>query len=204
MAKSEKKVSIRTIDDAIKASFQNETVGQWHGVDVNVRRCLPLRDMLEFVNDTVATCFDDVGEYHPELFDFAIRNNIVLRYSNFSLPESVGHRYDILCQSDIVEFLCNGMIDVRQLDAIIDAARRKIENVLDLKKAVIVERLDAATSAIEALRKKAEQVFSGVNPGDIEKLSKAITSGALDSDKVVSSYLKVIKGGAQGQDGDGQ
>ena len=94
--KSEKKVSISALDNIIGERFLNTVEEKWYDIEVKMRKNIPFTEMLAFVNDVVSSCFQQKGEYVPEALDFAIKSNIIIRYTNVSLPDNLEHRYEIL------------------------------------------------------------------------------------------------------------
>lgn len=106
MAKADKKVSIALFDKIAKEQFQNEANIEWHDAQLRVKYALPLKDMLAFVDDVVGSCFHDKLGYMPEVKDFAIKSNILSRYANFTLPDNLEHRYQLVYVTDAVDAVC--------------------------------------------------------------------------------------------------
>ena len=96
-----RRISINAMDSIMKTQYENITTECWNEIDITIKRTISLGDMLSFVNDVVASCFQDNGEFMPEVLDFAIRSNIILKYSNVSLPDNLEHivRLRYCCQS---------------------------------------------------------------------------------------------------------
>ena len=119
MAKTEKKVSIALFDKIAKEHFNNEVTIQWHEAEVKVRRSLPLMDVLAFVDDVVGNCFHEQYEFMPEVKDFAIKSNILSRYADFTLPDNLEHRYQMVYCTYAVDTVC-GVINTTQLQEILN------------------------------------------------------------------------------------
>ena len=129
MAKTEKKVSIALFDKIVKEHFQNEATIQWHEAEVRVKRTLSLKEMLSFVDEVVGSCFHDELGYMPEVKDFAIKSNILTRYANFSVPDNLEHRYQMVYGTDAVDAVC-AVIDTTQLQVIVNSINDKIRFIL--------------------------------------------------------------------------
>jgi len=202
MAKSEKKVSISSIDRTIHENFHNTFTEQWYETEICMKRHLSLTEMLTFVDEVVSVCFPSGGGFLPEAMEFAARSCIIKWYTNVSLPDNLEHRYEILYHTDIVDFVCQ-QIDSVQLEEIMAAIDRKIDYLCQSHVAAVQKKLDQLTVVLEDLREQAEAMFSGVTPEDIKKLTGAISSGSLSGEKIVDAYMNRIAktDGTNGTDG---
>ena len=189
MAKSEKKVSISMFDKIAKEHFKNEDVIQWHEVDVRVKRTLSLTEMLSFVDDVVESCFHDRLGYMPEVKDFAIKSNILTRYANFSMPDNLAHRYQMVYGTDAVDVVCSA-IDTVQLQEIVDSINRKIRFLCDSKANLIQERINSVLEAMEEMRDNTKDIFDGLSKDDMKALMGAITNHGLSEKKIVEAYME--------------
>lgn len=189
MAKTEKKVSIALFDKIAKEHFNNEATIQWHEAEVKVRRSLPLMDVLAFVDDVVGSCFHEQYGFMPEVKDFAIKSNILSRYANFTLPDNLEHRYQMVYCTDAVDTVC-GAINTTQLEEIIDAIEDKIQFNCDTRTVELQKRIEQTADAIEKLLSNAGALFSGITQDDLKATMKAIADGGLDEQKIVKAYLE--------------
>ena len=130
MAKTEKRISINTMDKIMKERFDNTITEQWCDIDVRIKKTLSFTEMMEFVNDVVLSCFQEDGGFVPEVMDFAIKSNILSKYANFSLPDNLEHRYEIIYKTDAVEMVC-GKINNTQLNEIVSSIKNKVKFLCD-------------------------------------------------------------------------
>lgn len=186
MAKTEKKVSITLFDKIAKEHFKNEDIIQWHDAEVRVKRTLPLTEMLSFVDDVVGSCFHDKLGYMPEVKDFAIKSNILTRYTNFSMPNDLEHRYQMIYGTDAVDTVC-AAIDTTQLQEIVNSINSKIRFLCDSKANLIQELINNVAEAMEELRDSAKDIFDSLSPDDLKALMGAITDHGLDEQKIVEA-----------------
>lgn len=189
MAKSEKKVSIALFDKIAKAHFQNENVIQWHEAEVRVKRTLSLAEMLSFVDDVVGSCFHDQAGYMPEVKDFAIKSNILTRYANFSMPDNLEHRYQMVYGTDAVDTVCSA-IDTVQLQEIVNSINSKIRFLCDSKANLIQERINSVLETMEEMRDNTKDIFGGLTQDDLKALMGAITEHGLSEEKIVEAYME--------------
>lgn len=192
MAKADKKVSIALFDKIAKEQFQNDATIEWHDAQLRVKYTLPLTDMLAFVDDVVGSCFHDKLGYMPEVKDFAIKSNILSRYANFTLPDNLEHRYQLVYATDAVDAVC-AAIDGTQLQEIVDAINSKIRFLCDSKVTMIQERINDVLNTMEEMRDNTKSVFDGITQDDIKNLMGAITSSGLDEKKLVQAYIEQVK-----------
>lgn len=189
MAKSEKKVSIALFDKISKAHFQNENIIQWHEAEVRVKRTLSLTEMLSFVDDVVGSCFHDQVGYMPEVKDFVIKSNILTRYANFSMPDNLEHRYQMVYGTDAVDAVCSA-IDTVQLQEIVNSINSKIRFLCDSKANLIQERINSVLETMEEMRDNTKDIFGGLSQDDLKALMGAITEHGLSEQKIVEAYME--------------
>lgn len=189
MAKGEKKVSISAVDNIIGERFLNVVTEQWYDVEVKMRRSLPFTEVLAFVDDVVQSCFQRNGAYVPEVLDFAIKSNIISKYTNVSMPDNLEHRYAILYNSDLVDFVCQH-INMQQLQEMVNSINRKLAYMCDTNTVSVQNRLNDLISAFETMQEKTEAMFRDVTPDDMTRLVGAIGDGALTEEKIVEAYMK--------------
>lgn len=189
MAKTEKKVSIALFDKIAKEHFQNEATIQWHEAEVRVKRTLSLKEMLSFVDEVVGSCFHDELGYMPEVKDFAIKSNILTRYTNFSVPDNLEHRYQMVYGTDAVDAVC-AVIDTTQLQEIVNSINDKIRFLCDSKANLIQERINAVLETMEEMSNSTKDIFGGLSQNDLAALMSAITEHGLDEKKIVEAYLE--------------
>ena len=189
MAKGEKKVSISAVDNIIGECFLNVVTEQWYDVEVKMRRSIPFTEVLAFVDDVVQSCFQRNGAYVPEVLDFAIKSNIISKYTNVSMPDNLEHRYAILYNSDLVDFVCQH-INMQQLQEMVNSINRKLAYMCDTNTVSVQNRLNDLISAFETMQEKTEAMFGDVMPDDMTRLVGAIGDGALTEEKIVEAYMK--------------
>lgn len=192
MAKGEKKVSISLFDKIAKEHFRNESTIQWHEAEVRIKHTLSLTEMLSFVNDVTKSCFHDSMGYMPEVKDFAIKSNILARYANFSLPDNLEHRYQLICSTDAVDAVCDA-IDRVQLQEIVNAINSKIQFLCDSKANLIQERIDNVLNIMEEMSDNTKDIFDGLSQDDLKAMMGAITEHGIDEQKIVAAYLEQKK-----------
>lgn len=192
MAKNDKRISIAAFDKVAKEQAVNDTVFDWHGVEITVKYTLGLTDMMEFVHDAAESCFSESGAFVPEVMDFAIKSNILSRYARFTLPDNLEHRYALIYETDAVDVVCEH-INERQLQEITASIKRRVNYVCQSKVTLIQQKAEEMFMAFEKLQKQSESMFDNVSKEDIQKLLSAVANGGFDEEAVVKAYLAQTK-----------
>lgn len=193
MAKNEKKISISSLDKVIKESFPDKSTLEWRGIEVAVKPSLEFTEVLEFVGSVVDSCFHEQGGFMPEVMDFAIKSNIISRYTNISLPDRLEHRYEILYNSDVVDVVCQN-INMNQLREIAASIDRKISYLCNTNIMSIQKQMTELVSAFEEMQRKTADMFANFTPDDMTKIVSAFDNNGFDTDKIVASYLEQTRG----------
>ena len=188
-----KKISIGSFDKVVQSQRENDKSIDWHGIEVNVKHTIGLTDMMEFVNDAVESCFSEAGSFVPEVMDFAIKSNILSRYANFTLPDNLEHRYQLIYGSDAVEAVCEN-INAEQLKEIISAIKCKVNYACDAKTSLIQQKASEMLNAFDDLSKQMTSMFSNISQDDIQKILGAISDGGINEEALVKAYLNQAKG----------
>ena len=94
MAKAKtKRVSINALEK-ITDEYVNEEVLEWNGLEITIKKTLSFSDMMKFVDSVAKSCFvQGSGDYAPEIFDFALRSNVLDTYANFTMPRDLEKQY---------------------------------------------------------------------------------------------------------------
>lgn len=72
--KSNKKVSITTLEKIMKETYMPAKVVEWNGVEVTIKPTLSFKDVLSFVDSVVKSCFTtDDSSYIPEVKEFVTK-----------------------------------------------------------------------------------------------------------------------------------
>lgn len=200
MAKNIKtrKISITAFDKVMRETERIKNI-EWRGLVITVRRTLPLRDMLSFVNAVTKSCFDsETNAYLPEIKVFAIKCCILEMYANFSLPSNIEHRYDLIYNTDAFDTVIQH-IDTRQLNEIVDAINEKVDNIAQANIETINKQMNDIYRAFEGLQNQFTKIFSGVSSKDMAGFVQAVSEGGLDEEKLVKAYMtQTTKGDAEG------
>lgn len=190
MAKA-KKVSISQMDKVIKEERDPNVTFDWNGATVEVKRMVPFTRVLGLVRTITDSCFAvDSGEFLPEVRELATRAAIVEEYSNVRLPDNIDHKYEVLFCTDIYDQIVQH-IDGTQYGQVLMAVDERLDIMVDANIEAMRRRLDKALVEFENMIDQTMTLFNGVNPDDIEKVSKSIAdNGMIDEKKLMQAYLE--------------
>lgn len=188
MAKT-KKISINAFDKIMKENHTPTETFEWNGVEVIVKKTLSFKEVLEFVDSVVKSCFSvEDGAYIPEAKDFAVKTCILEKYANFTLPNNVEHKYELIyCTNAIDEVLHR--VNYQQFNEILAAINAKITHLAQANIEAVNKQMTELYSAFDNLQKQLEAMFSGINPDDFTKLLGAFGDGTINEEKIVQAYI---------------
>ena len=132
----------------------------------------------------------------PDVRYFVIKSNILSRYANFSLPDNLEHRYQMVYFTDAVDTVCEA-INTTQLQEIVDAIDKKIRFNCNTRTAEIQKRIEQVVETIEDMSRQTEALFSGLTKDDMQTLMSAIAESGLDEQKIVKAYMEQKKAAQQ-------
>lgn len=194
MAKKENKISINALEKVMDENTDNYVIESWFGLEVVIKKNISLKEMLSFADNVVMSCFTDSNGFMPELMDFAVRSNIVTRYANFTLPDNIEKRYEMLYRTNIVEFILP-LINMRQLQELINGINRKIEYMCNTNAVTIQREMTKLLNGFEEMQNQTQSLFADVTADDLSKLMAALAEhGSLDEEKVVKALVEQRKG----------
>lgn len=123
--KKSKRISVNALEKIAKEVVANEVTEEWHGIEVTIRKTLPLSEVLEFVNEIESACLMDDSTVLIEVFDFMVKRGIVTRYATFNLPENLEKQYELIYSTGVADFV-EEFISFDQIQEIRDATLSKI------------------------------------------------------------------------------
>lgn len=183
------KNSYSNLKGAVDAAAAVSVFG-WNDMNVEVKRCLNLEEMMEFTDTVVGSCFSSInGAYRPEVKDLVIRTCILEIYANFDPDASTLEKYDLVYQTDIIPEVMK-YINQAQFNAIMMAIDSKIDERINLNNAKFeAERLDMVTRITDLLE-MIEATFSGVDNETVKNIAGAIAETRIDTDKFIEKVVE--------------
>ena len=201
MAKAEKRISINAFEKVMKTDFENIEVFDWHGIEVTVRRTLPFREVLEFVNSVVNSCFTaDTGDYVPEARDFAIYSNVLDKYANFTMPKKLGDQYELIYRTDAFEKV-REHIDTAQFQSICRSIDEKVRYRVNTNIEAVQKQIDDLSAVCEQIQTRLSETFEGISREEIKTLIGALGEHGLDEKKLVEAYSDIYFPNKEDTDG---
>lgn len=197
MSKEIKKVSINKFESALnKENVITDTLLGTDDVTIQIKKTIPLQEMLLFVQEVVEACVDNEnGEYIPEAYDFAIRVATLTHYANLSMPTNLEKQYWLVYNTKAFEQVLTH-INTRQFDDIIRAIDKKIKFMLDVISSSAVIKINDVVSKFNDIAETSEKVFAGVDTEDMMKIIQGMSKlGEIEQENVVKTILDAQKSG---------
>lgn len=201
MAKKEKRISINALEKIAKEQFPESVTEQWFDIEVTIKRSLPLKEMLQFVQEVVDACFTTDGTFVPEIMDFATKSGILTHYANFTLPDNLEKQYWLIYSTGAVDMVCQH-INMVQLQEMIGGINRKIDHMCDTDIVATKAKLNDLYEAFVKMGTEVSDLFSGVNAEELQKMVGALGGTELNEEKIVSAYIEHMKKGTDGESND--
>lgn len=201
MAKKEKRISINALEKVAKEQFPESVTEQWFDIEVTIKRSLPLKEMLEFVQEVVDACFTMDGTFVPEVMDFATKSGILTHYANFTLPDNLEKQYWLIYSTGAVDMVCQH-INMTQLQEMIGGINRKIDHMCDTDIVATKAKLNDLYEVFVKMGTEVSDLFSGVNADELQKMVGNLGSTELSEEKIVSAYIEHMKKDTGGENDD--
>lgn len=158
------------------------------GKTIDVRSTVPFAEASKFVETVADLCFDNSGDYIPQVYDVAVAYAIIDMYTSIETPTDITALADVVYRSNIIENIRQYIDDV-QIESLLDAVAKKIEYRIAINTSAAVNKSNDIINKIEEAEKMLEQVASGLGGEDISKLMSAIADGKIDEKKLMGAYL---------------
>lgn len=192
MAKKGSRISINKLEDVMMENVTVIPMNENKDVNITIRRTLPLRDMMQFVENVVSSCVDmDNASYTPEIKDFAIRSEILSTYANFNLPSNVEKQYELVYRTNVLDQVMEH-IDKRQLDEIKTAINERITHEVNMIETALSAKTNDMMAHIETMIDQFETVFDGINNNDFNGIMKKISEmSSITEESIAKAVLDI-------------
>ena len=129
----------------------------------------------------------------PAAQDFAVRINLIEKYTNVSLPSDIKIQYALLYNTDLVDRVME-KIDSVQFDVVTGSIERGVRyrasSNIDGMKQKLNDIYATVMQIIENFDTKFGEIFGSISAEDMKLIMKGISeSGGLDERKIVDAYL---------------
>lgn len=174
MAKKEARISINKLESVMRENIVVVPLSGADGVDITIRRRLPLKDMMQFVENVVSSCIDaETATYTPEIKEFVIRSEILTTYANFNLPTNAEKQYELVYGTNALEQVMEH-IDRNQFYEIEEAIDARIEHEVKIMETVVSAKTNEMFARIENMVSQFETMFGGLNSNDFNGVIRNI------------------------------
>lgn len=184
-------ISIEESKKIVDGLESNEVTVNWHGAKLCIKKTLPVKDMLEVVQNVVRGSFaDDDLNYMPELTDFVLLREVMSKYTNVDLPEDTEELYELLYRTDLMDVVLDN-INGRQFTKIYNAINAKLKYMSETNIERFAKQMEEAINKVTDLVSAFSSIMDDVSPDDVSNLLAAVSKiGELDEAELVDAVIK--------------
>ena len=186
MTNTKRNQMIQLVSDITAPSYEFE----WMGIVAQAKDIILLQDMLEFVNDVVELCFDSEGNYVPELYDFAIRREVVMKYTTIEMPNDAEMQYKILFATSLFDIVME-YVNKKQFNEMIRAIDRKLKYASDARTMQAHVEIQKIAETFGSLNKNVQVAMEKISDVDLSELFEKLSR--IDEHKIVGEYIERTK-----------
>lgn len=167
---------------------ENVNIIEWNGYEVRIQSLVDLVTAIAIVSKVSDTCFNDDGDFTPDMKDFITRVSIISLYTDIELPESAEEQYAFLYATDIYQAVVQ-CINQEQLSEIFDNIDKVIEYRIQANRDAMLSGVSSVYARVEHMVDEFEEVFKGTDSGDIASLVKAVSNMKIDEKAIVREII---------------
>ncbi len=161
---------------------------EWNGYTIEVKRFLPVEDAMGYIDDVVAGCIDENGDYYPAVLDFERRRELIRRYTNIEMPEDIAAEYKILYGTNLCDAVYE-VIDPDQLDTLWSAINEHINLIKYDRRSAAEKQMADIYAMMKSLANVLNETVGEVDGEQFEDFIKVLSNANIDENKIVSALL---------------
>lgn len=190
MAKKEARISINKLESVMRENIVVVPLSGADGVDITIRRRLPLKDMMQFVENVVSSCIDaETATYTPEIKEFVIRSEILTTYANFNLPTNAEKQYELVYGTNALEQVMEH-IDRNQFYEIEEAIDARIEHEVRVLETSVATKSNEMMVRLSDAIEQVNSMFSDVSSDDFNQVVKNLSEmNGVTNESIVKAVL---------------
>ena len=188
---AKKLIPVKAIEPYIKADTTTIKIEKLGDYDVIIKDTLEMADMLGFVDEVVENVIDiEADTYYPELQDFFIDAEILIRYANFKLPSDLTRQYSFIANNQDIVKTVKEYINQEQLYWIIGAIDEKIGYTKAIGTSTMASQFNELTTRLSDYFEQSENLFGDISPEDLASVVRTLGNPeAIDEGKIVKAVF---------------
>ena len=173
MSKRNNKIAVRKFAEVVDTNNVVEIpLMNVEGVNIEIKKTISFQDMIAFVESVVELCIDkESGEYIPQIRDFAIKRELLTKYANFTLPQSVEKAYEYIYNSEVVNLVLSHINQV-QFSEIVSSVDSKIRYTLDNVNSAAISSVTSLIAKLDSAVDESSAMFDGIEHDDVINMMK--------------------------------
>lgn len=171
MSKKNNKIAVRKFAEIVNVdNIVTIPLEGVEGVDIEIKRTISFQEMLDFVESVAALCVNiETSQYYPHLRDFGIKMELLTRYANFTLPQSIDKKYEYIYNSNAVALVLAN-INETQFTEIVSSIDSKIRFALEEMNSAATKSVTSLISKLDVAVDESAAMFEGIDHDEVMKM----------------------------------
>ena len=188
---AKKMIPVKAIDPLAKAEIFTITVDKLGDYEIIIKDTISMADMLGFVEEVVSNIIDlEDDTFYPELKEFFIDAEVLIRYANFKLPSDMSKQYDFIMNNQDIVKTVMAYVNLEQYNRILAAIDERIKHVQAIGTAAITSQFNELVSRMGEYIEQAEATMGDLSAEDISNAVRALGNpDTLDEGKIVKAVF---------------
>ena len=149
---------------------EDSVIQLFDDINIQVKHTLGVKEAMAFVHNIADSCYDlDKGEYTPEVFDIALRINVLMSYAGFEQQKDIGKAYDVVYNTDVFEKVLN-VINPVQYSILVDAANERVKYARDILSSSAAAKIDMLIEKLDDVKQDNMNVIDQINSESFKEM----------------------------------
>lgn len=181
-------IGFEKIEEIMNDYFPVVNYVEWNGTEIEVHSHIPYVLAREIVRKVADACFNDDGEYAPEVMGLAFRICVVESYTNIAMKEDPEWQNRLMYGTNLWDVVTAAISD-DQLGMMEQSINRRIKARLDTNRAEFEHGVNEVINGMQQLSEQFNSMMAGVEPDDLKRMIQAIGENGIDEGKIVQAVV---------------
>lgn len=173
------------------AAAPKKAIVNFHGVKIEVKRCLSWAEMLAFVNAVANYVFSDNGEYQPAWRNIAEKTALLNLYAGVEPSNDTADMYDLLYSYGELYSAVKAIVNEEQFAEIKAAIDCEIKQRIRRNELSYERKREEFFAQVKEFEEKAKQTFDVFEKLNLSDLVKSL--GEIDDKTIAQAVANSLK-----------
>lgn len=164
----------------------------WNGIEIEVKKVLSVKDMLDYIDFVSKSCFSEDGEYTPQLKGYAQKKMTILKYTNIQFSKDIDETFTLIYGTTLVRDIVSIISKDQYLD-MNNAVSRIVEYTINNNTKKFEADVEKIVNSMAEMNNDLGSLFGDVKSEDVKNLFTAVKNGQIDEEALVNAYIKNMK-----------